>query len=152
MPCFAVGWSCFPCILFPGILTGEHFHSYMLHPEIWICNRFIRGWVVSSFSCFSIFHIRMICYHFFHVLLFPDLFLNLKTKAALYLTQLQPKPIRDSVCSIIGIRLALGMISMDVSKQMNDSKTLEMPFQCQCRVKSTWKVNMPIILKICIGT
>lgn len=64
----------------------------------------------------------MICYHFFHVLLFPDLFLNLKTKAALYLTQLQPKPIRDSVCSIIGIRLALGMISMDVSKQMNDSK------------------------------
>lgn len=96
----------------------------------------------------------MICYHFFHVLLFPDLFLNLKTKAALHLTQLQPKPIRDSVCSIIGIRLALGMISMDVSKQMNDSKNLwKCPFNVSAGVKkSTWKVNMPIILKICIGT
>lgn len=36
------------------------------------------------------------------------------------LTQLQRKPIKDSVCIIIGIRLVLGMISMDVSKQMND--------------------------------
>ena len=47
-----------------------------------------------------------------------------KDSSCFSLTQFQPKPIRDSVCTIIGIRLALGMISMDVSKQMNDSKKL----------------------------
>ena len=42
------------------------------------------------------------------------------------------------MCTIIGIRLALGMISMDVSKQMNDSKKLwKCLFNVSAGVKKT---------------
>lgn len=65
-------------------------------PEIWVYSRRIRGWVVCSFTCFSLFHLWTICLPVFSILFLDILLLHLKPIAVF--SYLHPIQTQQSFC------------------------------------------------------
>lgn len=90
-----------------------------LCPKIWVYSRRIRGWVVCSFTCFSLFHLWTICLPVFPILLFLDILLLHLQPIAVF-SYLHPNS--NSTKFLCFPQLVLGINSVDIFKQMNYSK------------------------------